>query len=117
MGQEWYERHTRSSHVEMYDQIIAGERNVGGFSKQGDKTNPGVIPTGAERESASFSVFSEVNYNYAGKYMASASFRTDGSTNFGKDNRYGTFYSFSGSWLISRENFMARSDVWFNLKF
>ena len=44
-------------------QIIAGERNVGGFSKQGDKTNPGVIPTGAERESASFSVFSEVNYS------------------------------------------------------
>lgn len=31
VGQEWYERHTRSSHVEMYDQIIAGERNVGGF--------------------------------------------------------------------------------------
>ena len=116
VGQEWYERHTRSSHVEMYDQIIAGERNVGGFSKQGDKTNPGVIPTGAERESASFSVFSEVNYNYAGKYMASASFRTDGSTNFGKDNRYGTFYSFSGSWLISRENFMARQDVVSNLK-
>ena len=40
-----------------------------------------MIPTGAERESGSFSVFSEVNYNYAGKYMASASFRTDGSTN------------------------------------
>lgn len=86
VGQEWYERHTRSSHIEMYDQMIAGERNVGGFSKQGDKTNPAVIPTGAERESGSFSVFSEVNYNYAGKYMASVSFRTDGSTNFGKDN-------------------------------
>lgn len=69
MGQEWYERHSRTSRIKMYDQIIAGERNVGGFSKQGDKTNPGVIPTGTERESGSFSVFSEVNYNYAGKYM------------------------------------------------
>lgn len=38
VGQEWYERHTRSSHIEMYDQMIAGERNVGGFSKQWDKT-------------------------------------------------------------------------------
>ena len=116
VGQEWYERHSRTSRIKMYDQIIAGERNVGGFSKQGDKTNPGVIPTGTERESGSFSVFSEVNYNYAGKYMASASFRTDGSTNFGKDNRYGTFYSFSGSWLVSREKFMKHLDVVSNLK-
>ena len=45
-----------------------------------------------------------------------ASFRTDGSTNFGKDNRYGTFYSFSGSWLVSREACMARQDVVSNLK-
>ena len=35
LGQEWYERHSRTSHVEMYDQLIAGERNVGGFAKQG----------------------------------------------------------------------------------
>ena len=32
LGQEWYERHSRTSHVEMYDQLIAGERNVGGFA-------------------------------------------------------------------------------------
>lgn len=117
LGQEWYERHSRTSHVEMYDQLIAGERNVGGFAKQGRKNDAGVMPTGGESESGSFSVFSEVNYNYAGKYMASASFRTDGSTNFGKDNRYGTFYSVSASWLASREKFMAEQDVFSNLKF
>lgn len=117
VGQEWYERHNRTSHVEMYDQLVVGERNVGGFGKQGDKTNPGSIPTGTEWESGSFSVFSEVNYNYAGKYMASASFRTDASTNFGKDNRYGTFYSVSASWLASREKFMQDQNVFSNLKF
>lgn len=117
VGQEWYERHSRTSHIEMYDQIIAGERNVGGFAKQGRKAEAGTVPTGTEWESGSFSVFSEVNYNYAAKYMASASFRTDGSTNFGKDNRYGTFYSVSASWLASREKFMERQKVLSNLKF
>lgn len=117
VGQEWYERHSRTSHLEMYDQIIAGERNVGGFAKQGRKADSGVVPTGTEWESGSFSVFSEVNYNYSGRYMASASFRTDASTNFGKDNRYGTFFSVSGSWLASREKFMQKQNVLSNLKF
>ena len=49
--------------------------------------------------------------------MASVSFRTDGSTNFGKDNRYGTFYSVSASWLASRERFMREQPVFSNLKF
>ena len=116
-GQEWYERHLRNSEVKMYDQSVAGERNIGGFSKQGEKGDNSSIPTGNEKESGSFSVFSEVNYNYAGKYMASASFRTDASTNFGKDNRYGTFYSVSASWLASRENFMEHQKAVSNLKF
>lgn len=116
VGQEWYERHRRSSKLQMYDQNTPGERNVGGFAHQGSKRDQGVIPTGDEAESASFSVFSEVNYNYAGKYMASASFRTDGSTNFGKNNRYGTFWAVSASWLVSREKFMGNQNVFSNLK-
>lgn len=40
--------------------------------------------------------------------MASVSFRTDASTNFGKDNRYGKFYSVSGAWLVSSEKFMQK---------
>jgi len=116
IGQEWYERHSRSSEIQMYDQSTAGERNVGGFTKQGRKGDEGSVPTGDEAESGSFSVFSEINYNYDGRYMASASFRTDGSTNFGKDNRYGTFYSVSASWLVSREKFMAGQKLFSNLK-
>lgn len=117
IGQEWYERHSRGTSVSMYDQKIAGERNVGGFSRQGTKGNGTSVPTGSESESGSFSIFSEVNYNYKGKYMASASFRTDGSTNFGKDKRYGTFYSFSASWLASNERFMEKQNILSYLKF
>ncbi len=117
IGQEWYERHSRYSTIQMYDQVTPGERNVGGFAKQGSKTFPSTIPSGDEVESSSCSIFSEMNYNYAGRYMASISFRRDGSTNFGKDNRYGTFYAISASWLASEEKFMKNQKLFSNLKF
>ena len=108
LGQEYYERHSRSSDLSMYDQSVVGERNVGGFSKVGKKIQSSYVPGGSESESGSFSIFAEANYNYKGKYMASVSFRTDASTNFGKDNRYGKFYSVSGAWLVSSEKFMQK---------
>ncbi|MCM1032114.1 MAG: SusC/RagA family TonB-linked outer membrane protein, partial [Oscillibacter sp.] len=116
LGQEYYERHSRSSDLSMYDQSVVGERNVGGFSKVGKKMQPSYVPGGNETETGSFSLFGEANYNYKGKYMASVSFRTDASTNFGKDNRYGKFYSVSGAWLVSAEGFMRKQQVFSFLK-
>jgi TonB-linked SusC/RagA family outer membrane protein len=115
VGQEWYERWSRSSRLSMYDQKIPGERNVGGFAKQGDKMLPS-LPTGSEFESGSFSIFSELHYNYAQRYIASASFRRDASTNFGRNNRYGNFYSLGASWVVSQEGFMRDQDLVSNLK-
>src|SRR5690606_3766691 len=51
------------------------------------------------------SFFGKVNYGYAGKYLASATFRADGSSRFGKNNRFGYFPSFSAAWVISEEDF------------
>lgn len=67
--------------------------------------------TGMDEMSGSKSAFniqsllSNVNYSYDGKYMFQASYRLDGSSKFGKNNRYGSFYTFSGGWNIARENF------------
>ncbi len=53
------------------------------------------------------------NYNFDEKYYFSASLRTDGSSRFYKDNRWGTFWSVGGNWRISKEAFM--EDVtWLN---
>ena len=52
------------------------------------------------------SVLSRFNYNYDNKYYASFSYRTDASSRLGSNNRWGHFYSVSGSWRISSENFM-----------
>lgn len=59
--------------------------------------------------SSDYSVLSyigRVNYNYDGKYILSAALRSDGSSRFGANNRYGTFPSISAGWVISDENFM-----------
>lgn len=45
------------------------------------------------------------DYDYAEKYLASGSVRYDGSSNFGKDNRFGLFYSGSLGWNIAKEDF------------
>ncbi|MCG8608362.1 SusC/RagA family TonB-linked outer membrane protein [bacterium] len=52
------------------------------------------------------SYFSRANYNYAHKYYASASFRRDGSSRFGPDKRWGTFWSFGLGYTLTEESFM-----------
>lgn len=52
------------------------------------------------------SVFSRLNYDYEGKYYLSGSFRTDGSSRFYKDYRWGDFWSVGANWRISQESFM-----------
>ena len=63
--------------------------------------------TGSNEEGYSFnSVFGRVNYDFAEKYLVSATFRRDGSSRFGSDYRYGNFWSVGGGWVFSRELFM-----------
>lgn len=62
------------------------------------------------------SYFSRVNYDYDGRYMASLSLRTDGSSKFGKDNRWGWFPAVSLGWRISQEKFWPKNEILTNLK-
>lgn len=59
------------------------------------------------------SYLSRINYNFQQKYYLSASFRTDGSSRFYKDSRWGKFWSLGASWRISEESFMQPID-WIN---
>ncbi|MGF1585971.1 MAG: TonB-dependent receptor [Bacteroidales bacterium] len=68
-------------------------------------------------ENNMISLFSRVNYNYQGKYMASVTFRRDGSSRFGPENKWGNFPSFSAGWRASEENFMENIDLISNLTF
>ena len=50
--------------------------------------------------------FARANYSYEDKYIANFAVRRDGSSRFSKDNRWGTFFSGSVAWVISKEDFM-----------
>ena len=52
------------------------------------------------------SFFGKVNYNYDDRYMASLTLRHDGSSRFGKNNRFATFPTLSLGWRINHENFL-----------
>ncbi len=70
----------------------------------------GIITTGTATR-AEWSIVSElarVNYNFEGKYFVTASFRRDGSSRFGANNKYGVFPSAALAWRISDEKFMQR---------
>lgn len=58
---------------------------------------------GSAAEYALFSYFGKINYSYDNRYLASATLRRDGSSRFGKNNRYGLFPAFSLGWRISQE--------------
>ncbi len=70
-----------------------------------------------EWEKNGISYVSRVNYAYDNKYLASLSFRRDGSSIFGSDFKYGNFPAASIGWNISNEEFLQDSDVISNLKF
>ncbi|TDQ09498.1 SusC/RagA family TonB-linked outer membrane protein [Pedobacter metabolipauper] len=53
------------------------------------------------------SYFSRLTYDYDSKYYFSGSFRRDGSSVFGPNNKYGNFYSLGGAWRISQEEFFS----------
>lgn len=52
------------------------------------------------------SYFGRVNYSYDDKYLFTATFRADGSSKFGANNKYGNFPSVAGGWNISKESFL-----------
>ncbi len=52
------------------------------------------------------SYFGRINYEYASKYFLDFSARRDGSSRFGKNNRYANFWSAGAMWALSKENFL-----------
>jgi len=68
---------------------------------------------GEVAEGGEISYIGRLNYDYAGTYIAQATFRRDGTTNFPPTKQYGNFGSFSLGWVISNENFFKNSPLAF----
>ncbi|RFZ82979.1 TonB-dependent receptor [Mucilaginibacter terrenus] len=85
-----------------YKQIASAAVKSGGSSSQ--------------NEYSFVSYFARANYAYMGKYLLTASARTDASSRFGTNNRYGFFPAVSGGWILSEEDFLKNSTILSNLK-
>ncbi len=68
---------------------------------------------GTRNDWAILSLMGRLTYNYADKYLLTATVRRDGSSRFAKENRWGTFPSFSLAWRLSEEAFY-RPNEWVN---
>lgn len=89
----------------------SSKQNTGLWNVPDGITDPTVVAllraAGASNsEWRSQSFFGQLHYSYKSKYSLDATVRTDGSTNFGKGSKYGTFPSVGGRWNISDENWM-----------
>jgi len=80
--------------------------------------NAGQISSGNSnlQEWSLLSYLARAQYNYGGKYFLSASARRDGSSRFGKNNKWAVFPAVSAAWAISNEKFFEKIRVISNLK-
>lgn len=85
--------------------------SIQGFASDATQqlSNGTLLPTigGGASEWALLSFLGRVNYACKDKYLVTATVRRDGSSRFGKDNKYGTFPSASVAWRISNEDFFS----------
>lgn len=76
----------------------------------------GKVGSGKSVRQRLLSYFMRANYSFDDKYLVSASFRREGSSKFGPQNRWGNFWSLSGGWRLNREKFMEDFDWLSDLK-
>jgi TonB-linked SusC/RagA family outer membrane protein len=82
----------------------------------GSGTNA-LIPGSSANAWSLLSYLGRINYNYNEKYLLTVSLRADGSSRFGKDNRWAYFPSAAIAWRASEEGFIRDWDLLNNLKF
>ncbi|WP_018620605.1 SusC/RagA family TonB-linked outer membrane protein [Spirosoma luteum] len=109
VGQETYETKGRAIGLETryFPSDISPEKALANMNLGSPPT--GAIqpqPTSSEYQNRLLSFFGRLNYTYDKKYLATVTFRGDGSTKFAPENRWAYFPSGSLAWRFSQENFM-----------
>ena len=107
LGHEWYKTTTK------YLNAV----RTGGFSPEVTELNAFATMSSSGSYTREYNVegwFGNAQYNFDERYFASASYRRDATSRFAKDNRWGSFWSVGGAWLINKENFMENTKSWLN---
>lgn len=103
--------------IELYQNASTGGSVQGRLFPSDDFTyigSAGIVDNGfsfREPPHSILSFFAEGRLDHDDRILATASFRTDGSSNFGENNRFGFFPALSVAWRISKESFFSSSVV------
>ena len=106
LGHEW-----QDYHMEAFSVSTAGQNN-GKLTdlSTGTRATSWTSTSGSDYSRVSF--FGRGEYNYADKYYSEVSLRTDGSSRFGANNRWGVFGAVGFMWNLRNENFMLANRNW-----
>ncbi|MVN22571.1 SusC/RagA family TonB-linked outer membrane protein [Mucilaginibacter arboris] len=85
------------------------------FDNVSNQSNTSLFGNSGERKFYS-PIFGRVNYDYDGKYLLTANFRRDGSSQLRPENRYGNFAGASIGWNLNKESFLHLPETISNLK-
>lgn len=96
------------------DDLGSNNLSLGGGALAGD-INP-FDGTPIRKESTLAAFYGRLNYAFNDKYLLTATLRRDGSSKFGKNNKWATFPSISAAWRIIQEHFMDNQNVFSDLK-
>lgn len=77
---------------------------------------PSVANSSVNDDDNLLSFFTRINYDYKDKYLFSGTFRADGSSKFGKNNKWGYFPAVSAAWRMGEEDFIKRMGIFSDLK-
>ncbi len=105
------------THSKSYNSNVDGSdflvQQTGVFDMAGARI---VKNTSSLSERAINSFLGRVNYVFADKYLLTASYRADGSSVFGKNNKWGYFPSVSAAWNVAKESFISEMNIFSELK-
>ncbi|MDB5022398.1 MAG: TonB-dependent receptor [Mucilaginibacter sp.] len=104
-----------------YDKLFSSSINASDFLVQqtaiNDLSGAGIKTIGSSfNDRVVNSYLGRINYSYADKYLLTASYRADGSSVFGKNNKWGYFPSASLAWRAVQENFIKDLNIFSDLK-
>lgn len=109
LGHEW-----QNYHMEAFSLSTAGQNNsLLTDISTGTRATSWTSTSDSDYSRVSF--FGRGEYNYLDRYYAELSVRTDGSSRFGKNNRWGMFGAVGFMWNLRNESFMADSRSWLTM--
>jgi TonB-linked SusC/RagA family outer membrane protein len=103
-GMSYQQSQTKTNFVQGQDFPSDAYRTIASAARKTDGSS-------TQTDFRFLSYFTRANYKFAGKYLFGVSLRTDGSTRFGKENRYGFFPAASVGWIVSEEGFLNNSNM------